>query len=121
MGAFHGANAVRTWEQIRNREQCPNLRIAQGPKVRVGSKTEVSGLARHVRFILRSRHRQPAPACPFGAKLRRKGSETGANFAVCGYYSHGYDCAAALLSELARLSRWTGPFRSQVVRVIPIE
>src|SRR5258708_6000362 len=54
-------------------------------------------------------------------KLRRKGSETGANFAVCGYYSHGYDCAAALLSELARLSGWTGPFRSQVVRVIPIE
>jgi hypothetical protein len=30
-------------------------------------KTEVSGLARHVRFTLRSRHRQPAPACPFGA------------------------------------------------------
>src|SRR5260370_42346346 len=36
--------------------------------LRVGSKTEVSGLARHVRFTLRSRHRQPAPACPFGAK-----------------------------------------------------
>jgi hypothetical protein len=31
-------------------------------------KTEVSGLARHVRFTLRSRYRQPAPACPFGAK-----------------------------------------------------
>src|SRR5712692_3880411 len=30
-------------------------------------KTEVSGLARHVRFTLRCRHRQPAPACPFGA------------------------------------------------------
>jgi hypothetical protein len=28
----------------------------------------VSGLARHVRFALRSRYRQPAPACPFGAK-----------------------------------------------------
>ncbi len=27
----------------------------------------MSGLARHVRFTLRSRHRQPAPACPFGA------------------------------------------------------
>jgi hypothetical protein len=27
----------------------------------------VSGLARHVRFALRSRYRQPAPACPFGA------------------------------------------------------
>jgi hypothetical protein len=33
----------------------------------LGSKTEVSGLARHVRFTLRSRHRQPAPAGPFGA------------------------------------------------------
>jgi hypothetical protein len=32
-----------------------------------GSKTEVSELARHVRFTLRCRHRQPAPACPFGA------------------------------------------------------
>jgi hypothetical protein len=30
-------------------------------------KTEVSGLARQVRFTPRSRHRQPAPACPFGA------------------------------------------------------
>jgi len=33
----------------------------------LGSKTEVSGHARHVRFTLRSRHRQPAPACPFDA------------------------------------------------------
>jgi hypothetical protein len=33
----------------------------------LGPKTEVSGLARHVRFALRSRYRQPAPACPFGA------------------------------------------------------
>src|SRR5882672_1035043 len=32
-----------------------------------GSKTEVSGPARDARFTLRSRHRQPAPACPFGA------------------------------------------------------
>jgi len=38
--------------------------------VRVGSKTEVPGLARHVRFTLRSRHRQPAPACPSGATRR---------------------------------------------------
>jgi hypothetical protein len=68
-----------------------------------------------------NRHSQSPSACLKGAKLRRKGSETGANFAVCGYYSHAYDCAAALLSELARLSGWTGPFRSQVVRVIPIE
>src|SRR6266481_5801711 len=30
-------------------------------------KSGVSGLARHVRFTLRCRHRQPAPACPFGA------------------------------------------------------
>src|SRR5450755_3675600 len=39
-------------------------------QVRNGSKTEVSGLARHVRFTLRCRHRQPAPACPFGANGR---------------------------------------------------
>jgi hypothetical protein len=32
-----------------------------------GSKTEVSGLALHVRFTLGCRHRQPAPACLFGA------------------------------------------------------
>src|SRR5450631_2914208 len=32
-----------------------------------GSKTEGPGFARHVRFTLRSRHRQPATACPFGA------------------------------------------------------
>src|SRR5216684_6005600 len=37
-----------------------------------GSKTEVSGLARHVRFTLRSRHRQPASASPFGAKRRHR-------------------------------------------------
>jgi hypothetical protein len=36
----------------------------------MGCKTEVSGLARHVSFTLRSRHRQPAPACPFGANDR---------------------------------------------------
>jgi hypothetical protein len=34
-------------------------------------KTEVSGLARHVRFTLRSGYRQPAPTCPFGAKNRQ--------------------------------------------------
>ena len=49
-------------------------RTGSGPKtlaspfrLDVGSKTEVSGIARHVRFTLRSRYRQPAPACPFGA------------------------------------------------------
>ena len=47
-------------------------------EVRSGSKTEVSGLVRHVRFTLRSRHRQPAPASPFGA---RNGSG--------GYTQHG--------------------------------
>src|SRR5450755_1889721 len=31
------------------------------------AKTEVPGFARHARFTLRCRHRQPAPACPFGA------------------------------------------------------
>src|SRR5450631_2530112 len=40
--------------------------------VRSGSKTEVSGLARHVRFTLRSRHRQPASACQFGAKAQSR-------------------------------------------------
>jgi aminoglycoside phosphotransferase len=35
--------------------------------VAFGSKTEVSRLVRHVRLTLRSRHRQPAAACPFGA------------------------------------------------------
>jgi hypothetical protein len=33
----------------------------------MGPKTEVPGFARHVRFTLRCRHSQPAPACPFGA------------------------------------------------------
>src|SRR5450432_5542 len=39
--------------------------IGRHPKP--STKTEVSGLARHARFTLRCRHRQPAPACPFGA------------------------------------------------------
>jgi hypothetical protein len=38
-----------------------------------GSKTEMSGLARHARFTLRSRHHQPAPACPFGSQDRTGG------------------------------------------------
>jgi hypothetical protein len=42
--------------------------VAQMPTSGMGQKTEVSGLARHIRFTLRCRHRQPAPACPFGAK-----------------------------------------------------
>lgn len=37
------------------------------------TKTEVPGFARHVRFTLRSRHRQPAPAGPFGANNRSRG------------------------------------------------
>src|ERR1700681_4567354 len=40
-----------------------------------GSKTKVSGLARHVRFTLRCRHRHPAPACPFGANNGHAHSE----------------------------------------------
>src|SRR3977135_2317029 len=36
-------------------------------RFRVGSKTEVPGFARHIRLTLRSRHPQPAPACPLGA------------------------------------------------------
>ena len=44
---------------------CERLRVKfPGP---TRQKTEVSGLARHVRFTFRSRHRQPARACPFGA------------------------------------------------------
>jgi hypothetical protein len=40
----------------------------QRAEVRSGSRPcEVPGFARHVRFTLRSRHRQPAPVCPFGA------------------------------------------------------
>jgi hypothetical protein len=39
---------------------------------RFGSKTEVSGLVRHVRFTLRSGRRQPVPACPFGANMRHR-------------------------------------------------
>src|SRR5260370_42666558 len=35
-----------------------------------GSKTEVAALERHVRCILKSRHRQAIPACPFRAKKR---------------------------------------------------
>jgi hypothetical protein len=51
--------------------------------VRLVPKTEVSGLARRVRFTLSSRHRQPAPACPFGANnghahSEMKASSTGA-------------------------------------------
>jgi hypothetical protein len=51
----------------------------------------------------------------------RKGSETGANLAVCGYYCTATTAPQRYFSELARLSRWTGPIRPQVVRVIPIE
>src|SRR5450631_2828681 len=42
------------------------------PDHTLGSKTEVSGLARHVRFTLRCRHRQPAPASPFGASAQSR-------------------------------------------------
>src|ERR1700675_1873191 len=47
-----------------------------------GQKTEVSGLARHVRFTLRSRHRQPAPACPFGVESRCDAVALGSNISV---------------------------------------
>jgi hypothetical protein len=39
---------------------------------RCGSKTEVSGLARHVRFTLKSGHRQAALIRLFGAKCGRE-------------------------------------------------
>jgi aminoglycoside phosphotransferase len=45
---------------------------AASVKIAMGSKMEVPGLARHVRFTLGSRHHQPAPACPFGAKERTR-------------------------------------------------
>src|SRR5258708_31098639 len=35
-----------------------------------GSKTEMAALERHVRCILKSRHRQAIPACPFRASNR---------------------------------------------------
>src|SRR5450755_3362611 len=47
------------WERAANRPQ--TLR----PNVRIGSKTEVPGFARYVRFTLSSRHRQPAPLVSF--------------------------------------------------------
>jgi hypothetical protein len=52
-------------------------KVKQGAWPHVGSKTEVSGLARQVRCTLRSRHRQLAPACPFGAKSDRR--------SICGH------------------------------------
>jgi hypothetical protein len=65
-----------------NRDAFANLSCR---KVRNGSKTEVPGFARHVRFTLRCRHRQPAPACPFGAradKLRVAAVKFDAHFLV---------------------------------------
>src|ERR1700674_398205 len=41
------------------------------PRTLQGSRTEVSGLPPAPRFTLRCRHRQPAPACPFGARSGR--------------------------------------------------
>src|SRR5258706_6536915 len=52
------------------------------PDVSSGSKTEVTGLARHVRFTLRSRYRQPAPACPFGVESRCDAVALGSNISV---------------------------------------
>jgi hypothetical protein len=49
-------------------DRCSTRKLNDGLFIQPGSKTEVSGLARHVRFTLRSIHRQPAPAYPFGAK-----------------------------------------------------
>jgi hypothetical protein len=50
-------------------------------------------------------------ACPPGAELRRKGSETGATLAVCCYYSHSHDCAAALLLSTGPVEQvdWANP------------
>jgi hypothetical protein len=58
-----------------------------------------------------------APKVRSASKLRRKGSETGANLAICGYYCTATTAPQRYFSELARLSRWTGRIRSQ----IPIE
>ena len=56
------------------RDAVPDRRIAAVPPSSVMSfrrfmcqKRKCPGLARHVRFTLRTRHGQPAPTCPFGA------------------------------------------------------
>ncbi len=65
------------WQQCsfpieRNRDNISTCKFDVGVFTQPGSKTEVSGLARHVRFTLRSRYRQPAPPCPFGARSGRR-------------------------------------------------
>jgi hypothetical protein len=62
-----------------------------------------------------------APKVRSASRLRRKGSETGANLAVCGYYCTVTTAPQRYFSELARLSRWTGPIRSQIVRIRPVK
>src|ERR1700688_4730125 len=52
-------SSLRGWEVAQTQV------AEQTVDVRDGSKTEVSGLARHVRFTLRRRYFHPAPACPF--------------------------------------------------------
>jgi hypothetical protein len=53
----------------RNRDRSSTRKLDIGVFTQPRSKTEVPGFARHVRFTRRSRHRQAAPACPFGLEL----------------------------------------------------
>src|SRR6266851_1488808 len=62
-------SGIRLYMIANSRGVRPSSGRKRSADVSDGSKTEVSGLARHVRFTLRCRHRQPAPACPFGARL----------------------------------------------------
>jgi hypothetical protein len=54
----------------RNRDGSSTRKLDIGVFTQPRSKTEVPGFARHVRFTLRSRHRQPNPSRPFGANRR---------------------------------------------------
>src|ERR1700730_12170358 len=59
----------------RNRDGDSTRKFNIGVFTQPGSKTELSGFARHVRFTLGSRHRQPAPACPVGAANNGHGGQ----------------------------------------------
>src|SRR5471032_1929038 len=56
----------------RNRDGNSTRKLDVGVFTQPGSKSEVSPLAQHVRSTLNSRHRQAAPACPFGANNGRR-------------------------------------------------
>ena len=70
--SFGGACQSSSFLIQRIRDKHSTRKFDFGVFTQPGSKTEVPGFARHVRFTLRSRHRQPAPACPFGAKAQSR-------------------------------------------------